>query len=77
MTTFEQYLKDHKIEPIRLSTQAGVRYLTVWNAVNGKPIFYEYAQKIRIALYRLTGLTYTGPLPTLDEPPIGQRPNHS
>lgn len=74
MSTFEQYLDDHKIDPVRLSLEAGVRYQTVWNATKEKPIFYHNAQKIRVALRRLTGLTYTGSLPTLDEPPIYEEP---
>lgn len=74
MTTLEQYLSDHKIDPVRLSLEAGVRYLTVWNATKEKPIFYHNALKIRVALRRLTGLAYTGPIPTLDEPPIDQLP---
>lgn len=74
MTTLEKYLSDHKIDPVRLSLEAGVRYLTVWNATKEKPIFYHNALKIRVALRRLTGLAYTGPLPTLDEPPIEQLP---
>jgi len=74
MNTLEQYLSNHKIEARRLSIEAGVRYVTVWNAIKEKPIFYEQAQKIRVALYRLTGLAYTSPIPTLDEPPIDQLP---
>ena len=74
MSPFEQYLHDHNIDPVRLSLEAGVSYMTVWNAIKEKPIFYHNAQKIRVALRRLTGLTYTAPLPTLDEPPIEQLP---
>ena len=72
MKVFEQYLKDYNIEPIRLAVAAGVRYLTVYNAVNEKPISYGHAQKIRGALHRLTGSAYTGLLPILEEPPIDQ-----
>ncbi|HLI89568.1 MAG TPA: hypothetical protein VKV37_12825 [Ktedonobacteraceae bacterium] len=67
MSPFEQYLNDHNIEPLRLSIEAGVRYLTVYNATKGKPVSEEHARKIRIALYRLTGEVYTGPLPTLGQ----------
>jgi hypothetical protein len=65
MSPFEQYLKDHNIEPLRLSIEAGVRYLTVYNATKGKPISEEHAHRIRVALYRLTGEVYTGSLPTM------------
>jgi hypothetical protein len=74
MNTLEQYLNEHKIDPIRLSLEAGVRYLTIWNATKEKPIFSHNAHKIRVALYRLTGLAYTGPLPTLDEPSVEHLP---
>src|SRR5256885_15680413 len=74
MTTFEQYLSYHKIDPIRLSVEAGVPYLTVMYAVDEKPIFSYNAQRTRVALYRLTGLTYTGSLPMLDEPTIDPLP---
>jgi hypothetical protein len=65
MSPFEQYLKEHDIEPLRLSIEAGVRYLTVYNAMKGKPVSEEHVHRIRVALYRLTGEVYTGSLPTL------------
>jgi hypothetical protein len=74
MKAFEHYLIGHNIEPIRLSIAAGVRYMTIYNAMNEKPISPEHAQKIGVALYRLTGEVYTGPLPVLTEPPIDQLP---
>jgi len=74
MSTFEQYLKDHQIEPLRLSVVAGVRYMTVWNATKQKPIAPEQAQKIRLALQRLTGHVYQGPLLTIDDPSTSKLP---
>jgi len=74
MSALEQYLQEHNIEPFRLSMESGVRYVTIWNAVRAKPIFYSNAQKIRATLHRLTGLAYTGPIPTIDDPPIEQLP---
>jgi len=67
MSSFKQYLEDHNIEPLRLSVVAGVRYITVWNATRGNAIAHDHAQKIRVALQRLTGTVYTGTLFTLDE----------
>jgi hypothetical protein len=60
MTTFEQYLELHKVDPVILSVVAKVRYLTVWNAKKGNPITPENAQKIRDAVFRLTGIPYVG-----------------
>jgi len=74
MRSFAEYLATHHIDPIRLSIVAGVRYATVWNASKGKAITQDHAQKIRVALQRLTGAVYTGTLVTLDEIPRDQFP---
>ncbi len=60
MNAFEQYLAYHEIDPISLSIEAKVRYLTVYNAKKGNPITPENAQKINEAVHRLTGTAYTG-----------------
>ena len=60
MNAFEEYLALHEIDPVTLSIQAHVRYLTVWNAKKGNPITAESAQKIKQALLKLTGVPYTG-----------------
>jgi hypothetical protein len=60
MNEFEQYLQLYEIDPVRLSIEARVRYLTVYNAKKGNPIMSENAQKIKEAVFRLTGMPYTG-----------------
>ena len=60
MTSFEQYMQYHEIDPVRLSIEAHVRYLTVYNAQKGFPVFADNAKKIRDALFRLTGGPYDG-----------------
>lgn len=72
MATLEQYLTEQKIDPLRLSAVAGVRFFIVWNATHEKPVSSENAQKIRVALHRLTGKVYTGTLPILQDehPPV-------
>ena len=72
MSTFEQYLSEHQIEPMQLALEADVRYLIVWNALKEKPISQEHALKIRVALYRMTGQVYRGPLPTHEQSPLDQ-----
>jgi hypothetical protein len=72
MTTFEHYLADHKIDPLYLSIEAHVRYLIVYNAKKGHPITPENAQKIKQAVYNLTGAPYTGPLVLIPEQPTKQ-----
>ena len=74
MPTFEQYLSEHQIDPIRLSLRAGVPYLTVRYAIDEKPIFSHNALKIRVALHNLTGCAYTGSFSLLDEPETDQLP---
>src|SRR5262249_35911725 len=60
MNAFEQYLQLNEIDPIRLSIEAKVRYLIVYNAKKGNPITSENAKKIREAVFRLTGEPYDG-----------------
>jgi hypothetical protein len=59
MNTFEQYLALYEIDPIRLSIEAKVRYAAVWNAQKGNPISLENAQKLKGAVYKMTGVPYT------------------
>ncbi|HJT57744.1 MAG TPA: hypothetical protein VJ761_14685 [Ktedonobacteraceae bacterium] len=74
MSLLETYLTENQIEPLRLSVLAGVRYSTVWNAIKGHPITAEHAQKLRVALYRITGIVYTGTFVTLPEGPVNELP---
>jgi len=67
MHPFEQYLKQHNLEAIRVSIEAQVRYVTVWNAMKGNPVTIDHAQKIRQGVFKLTGVPYTGPLATIQE----------
>ena len=60
MTNFEEYLALYEIDSVKLSIAAQVRYLTVYNAKKGNPITPENAQKIKLAVLRLTGVAYTG-----------------
>jgi hypothetical protein len=75
VNTFVQYLHTHQIEPLQLSVLAGVRYVTVWNAVKGNPITAEHAEKIRQALKQLTGRPYIGIILTFKEPPGNTLPS--
>jgi hypothetical protein len=67
MNSFAQYLETHQIEPLQLSVVAGVRYLTVWNALQGYPITEAHAQQIRAAIKQLTGQVYAGTPLTVKE----------
>lgn len=69
MHPFEEYLKQHHLEPLDISIKAGVRYVTVWNAVKGNPITPEHARKVQQTVLNLTGIPYTGPLALFQEQP--------
>lgn len=71
MTAFEQYMLFHEIDPVRLSIEAHVRYLTVYNAKKGFPILPENAQKMKDVVERMTGVPYVGSF-VLMEPKRGQ-----
>ncbi len=60
MTEFEQYLLLYEIDPVRLSIEAHVRYLTIYNAKKGNGITFDNAKKIKDAVLRLTGVPYVG-----------------
>ena len=71
---FEAYLKEQELEAIRVSIEARVRYLTVWNATRGNPILSEQAQHIRQAVYTLSGVAYNGPIAVIQEQSLDQLP---
>ncbi len=60
MYPFEQYLSDNKLEALTVAMAAKVRYLTVYNAMKGKPISFKDAEAIRQTAYRLCGVVYKG-----------------
>jgi hypothetical protein len=68
MNAFEQYLQLHEIDPVRLSIEAKVRYLTVYNAKKGNPITDEDAKKIKEAVFRLTGVSYAESFVIIQQP---------
>lgn len=73
MNALTYYLQAHQIEPLQLAMVAGVRYLTVWNALHGRPITSDHAAKIRTALHSLTGIAYAGTIFTIQEPTIEEQ----
>ena len=74
LLSFEQYLQQHHLEPITVSVIAQVRYLTVWNAMKGKPITPAHAAQIRAGVLKLTGVPYTGSFALTQEQPVDQLP---
>jgi hypothetical protein len=72
MHPFEAYLKLQNLEALTVSIKAGIRYITVWNAMKGNPITGANAQKIRQAVITLTGVPYIGPFVLFPERPVDQ-----
>ena len=66
----------YEIDPVRLSMEAHVRYLIVYNAKKGNPILPENAQKIRQAVHQLTGVPYVGSFVLIRKNPPPERPNN-
>jgi hypothetical protein len=71
-TAFEQYVTEHQLDTRNIFRVAGVRYATVYYALQGQPILPESAEKIRTVVLQLTGVPYTGPfvLFTVAAPPV-------
>jgi hypothetical protein len=65
---FLTYMKTYGLEPLDVALAAGVRYLTVWNLSQGKPITDAHAALVRAGLFQLTGVGYTAPICLLREP---------
>ncbi len=74
MNPFEQYLTLHKIELVHVCIEAKLRYLIVWNAIKGNPITLASAQKIKGAVFRLTGVPYTDSFTLTQTEPSGKLP---
>ncbi len=74
MQTFEGYLEAHGLEALTVSIHAGVRYITVYNAVKGYPISSQHAQQIQHAVLTLTGVPFTGNFVLIQQASIDEQP---
>lgn len=74
MPSFEVYLQEHGLDPLLLSRRAGVRYLTVWNAMKGRPIRHAHAIQLIETARMLTGVLYVGKIPVLLSQSFEQAP---
>jgi len=52
---------------LEVARVSGVRYLTIWNIQQGKPIRREHALRVRRGLLQLTGIAYTATIAAYDE----------
>lgn len=60
MQSFEDYLKQHNLEALAVSLRARVRYMTVYNAIQGRPITPQHAEQLREAVLGMTGIPFQG-----------------
>ena len=73
MHPFEEYLRAHNLEALRVAIKAKIRYMAVYNATKGHPITPQHAEQIRNAVFSITGTHYTGMF-ILTEPEIEDAP---
>ena len=62
---FRAYAQRFELSPLEVSVAAKVRFMTVWRVAQGLPVGEAHAQAVRTALWRLTGVPYTGEIASL------------
>lgn len=74
---FLTYVKIYRLELLDVALAGGVRYLSVWNISQGKPITAAHAALVRMGLFQLTGVAYTAPIILLSKlaSTAGDNPN--
>ena len=63
---FQTYLENHQLSWIAVAREADVPCLIVWSIAHGIAVRGAQAARVRVAVHRLSGVGYTGPMP-LDE----------
>ena len=72
---YRAYTQRFELSSLDVSVAARVRFMTVWRVAQGLPIGEAHAQAVRAALWRLTGVPYTGEIASLpDTMPATTRP---
>lgn len=65
---FRAYLQRYHLHPLDVAHASNVRYLTVWNVEQGKPVSRVNVARVRLGLWRLTGVPFMAPLALLEQP---------
>jgi hypothetical protein len=77
--SLQAYYQFYRLDWMEATKAAGLLMLVGWRMLRASPVKPIHALRIRETLYRLTGVPYTGPIPTwltqLDHP--GQKPYRS
>lgn len=63
---FRAFLEQHRLTLLDVARAADVRLMTVWNVQQGRPVRPQSAQAVCAALYRLSGMPYSGPIVVKD-----------
>ena len=61
---FQVYLNQQQLSWLAVAREAEVRCLSVWKIAHGVPVRGTSAMRVRVAVHRLSGMAYTGPMHT-------------
>jgi hypothetical protein len=64
---FQTYLDRHQLSWSAVAREAGVPCLIVWSIAHGIAVQGRQAMRVRVAVHRLSGTAYTGPMKTHQE----------
>ncbi len=64
---FQVYLDQHHLSWSAVAREAGVLCLTVWSIAHGVAVQGRQAMRVRVAVHRLSGVAYTGPMNTYQQ----------
>jgi hypothetical protein len=72
---FQTYLEQQQLSWSAIAHEADVLCLLVWNIAHGVSVRGRQAARVRVAVHRLSGVAYTGPMNTHEEELL-QKPPH-
>ncbi len=70
---FQVYLDQQQLSWSQVAREAGVLCLVVWSIAHGIAVRGRQAMRVRVAVHRLSGVAYAGPM-TTHEPEPRQQP---
>ena len=65
---FQAYLRNFGLSRAQVAQQAQVPQAVVWRVEHGQPVRVQTANRIRVALYKLTNFPYTGSIALFEQP---------
>jgi hypothetical protein len=61
---FQLYLDQQRLSWSQVAREAGVLCLIVWSIAHGVAVQGKQAMRVRVAVHRLSGVAYSGPMNT-------------